>query len=67
MAYRHLGVDAKQCLVLEDSNNGIKAALAAESALAFITTTGLEFVSQTKMELIVVFLWYYAFSIGFGF
>ena len=30
MAYRHLGVDAKQCLVLEDSNNGIKAALAAE-------------------------------------
>lgn len=30
MAYRQLGVDAKQCLVLEDSNNGIKAALAAE-------------------------------------
>jgi HAD superfamily hydrolase (TIGR01509 family) len=30
MAYRHLGVDTKQCLVLEDSNNGIKAALAAE-------------------------------------
>ena len=30
MAYRHLGVDAKLCLVLEDSNNGIKAALAAE-------------------------------------
>ncbi|WDG07996.1 HAD family phosphatase [Vibrio campbellii] len=30
MAYRQLGVDAKRCLVLEDSNNGIKAALAAE-------------------------------------
>ncbi|UMM02734.1 HAD family phosphatase [Vibrio campbellii] len=30
MAYRQLGVDAKQCLVLEDSNNGIKAALTAE-------------------------------------
>lgn len=30
MAYCQLGVDAKQCLVLEDSNNGIKAALAAE-------------------------------------
>ncbi|WP_029788813.1 MULTISPECIES: HAD family hydrolase [Vibrio] len=30
MAYHHLGIDAKESLVLEDSNNGIKAALAAE-------------------------------------
>ncbi|WJT06584.1 HAD family hydrolase [Vibrio harveyi] len=30
MACHHLGIDAKESLVLEDSNNGIKAALAAE-------------------------------------
>ncbi|AWA98605.1 MULTISPECIES: HAD family hydrolase [Vibrio] len=30
MAYHHLGMAAKESLVLEDSNNGIKAALAAE-------------------------------------
>ncbi|EKQ5899866.1 HAD family hydrolase [Vibrio parahaemolyticus] len=29
MAYRKLGLKSQQCLVLEDSNNGIKAALAA--------------------------------------
>ncbi|WP_104037096.1 HAD family hydrolase [Vibrio jasicida] len=36
MAYRHLGVDAKQCLVLEDSNNGIKAAFAAKCQAVMI-------------------------------
>ena len=36
MAHRHQGVDAKQCLVLEDSNNGIKAALAAECQAVMI-------------------------------
>lgn len=36
MAYRHLGVDAKQCLILEDSNNGIKAALAAKCQAVMI-------------------------------
>ncbi|MDF4805985.1 HAD family hydrolase, partial [Vibrio parahaemolyticus] len=29
MAYRKLGLKSQQCLVLEDSNNGIKAELAA--------------------------------------
>lgn len=36
MAYRHLDVDAKQCLVLEDSNNGTKAALAAKCQAVMI-------------------------------
>ena len=29
MAYTRLGFKAEECLVLEDSNNGVKAALAA--------------------------------------